>query len=220
MVGAGLGIDFQNFHRILPSFPGAGLGADGGFPGVDFFIGRNRQSRALPAPAGDAEHPLGGIAQQRREGHCRFRHALELARVPGFSLLHLRHGGIEGISPGHGQQAAAVADTVAQCAEHTGFRVIEGHRADTSDALPQKYPHSRSFPGGRGGQLQLVRLSAPADGEGQRFPALLQCPPDILGTGNGFAVDFQNLVTDFQPGTAGGAAQNIVISRHGDFIII
>ena len=109
---------------------------------------------------------------------------------------------------------------MAQRTECPGVRIKIGHRSDARDALPQIDTHSGPVLGLGGRQGQLPLLSASADGQVQFVFAGIQRGPDILGAGDGCAIDFYDLIADFQPGGFGGAAKYIIVGRHRHRIII
>lgn len=73
VIRPGFGIDFQNFHRILPRLAGSDLCPDGSRARVNAFILRRRNRLTLPAARADAEHALRGIFQQWGKGNGRIR---------------------------------------------------------------------------------------------------------------------------------------------------
>ena len=83
-VGAVLGIDFQNFHRIFLNPVSGNGGADAGRAGGDGFITGHRKGFSREWGVGDAEHALRRILQKRADGPGNVRIPLQLPRFAGF----------------------------------------------------------------------------------------------------------------------------------------
>ena len=195
-VGLGLGIDFQNFHRIIPWLPIGDGGADGGGAGADLLPGGGGDGLTLPGAPDGAENALAGIDGHGAKKGVPGDGTLQLPRCAGFALLDRSHRCWINLAAGHFQQAPlAVADSVTQGAESAGVRVEPGDGADAGDALPE----IDSQPGAVFGDLRLqmngLFHALPAEHQLHGALGMVQRPADILSAGDFRAVDGKDPVS-------------------------
>ena len=176
---------------------------------------RHGNGLALPGTVRFTKNAPRGIFADGADGLRVGDAAPQLPRLSHPAHLHASYAGPPTGAGQHGKQfSVRPVDPVTQGAKGAGFRVIPGNGADAGDALLQIQPQLGALRGDLRRHPQSHFLIFPQDPHGHQALGGGQRIPDILGAGDGLAVDGADLISHAQPCRLGMFPQLLVKGRH------
>ena len=209
-----IGIDLQNFHRILLNGFSVYRRADHRTASLHLIPGGNSQCIPRPLFFRYAKNSLMGIFR-KGAGHSILHSANQLSRCAHRTLLNTRHRCLIGIAPAHCQQLTCRGiDPMSQSPKLTGLRIIPCHRTYTGDPLPKIHTQPRSVCGDFGANRQTFVCAGPLHRQFHHSVRPLQRMAHILRAPDRLVIHRYDLIPHLQTSLPGCCPRGIVKGRH------
>ena len=163
-------LDGDDLHGIFARLRAGNVGEDRRAAGVDLCGGGRGQRRNVLRRCHDAKNAALRVAADRPARAAPRHGAVQRAGRSDLAARDRCDGGGQGKAAAQREQGAAVADTVAECAERAVLRVIIGDGADAGDAVTDKHAEPPAVRGSLGLHGCFGCLAAALIADGQRLP--------------------------------------------------